>query len=135
MKKKKKKEERKNTSHAGHFEPFFCLLLKFFFLFLISFFLTAFVRIHPATRHIDSLGPSLVQFGALHLGNVRGKRRTVGTIHVFQFRVVLPNINGESSRDGRTKGGGFVHRGSIYGHLTEIGLVLSIVISFGDHNP
>lgn len=82
-------------------------------------------RVHPATRHVDRFGPPLVQSGALGFRNVRGESRPVGTVHVFKFRVVLPDINGEPSRNGGAKSRGFVHGRTLHGHLDKVGLGLS----------
>lgn len=94
---------------------------------MICLFFT--VRIHPPTRHFNGLGPGLVHFLALYLRNVRGKRGAVGPVHVLEFRVVLPDVNGESSRNGRAESGGLVHRRTFHGHLANVGLGLSNILA------
>lgn len=86
--------------------------------------LTGIVRIQPSACHVDGLGPSLVQFRALYLGNMRGKCRPVRAVHVLQFGVVLPDINRKTSGNSCPKGSGFGHRGSVHGQLADVGLVL-----------
>lgn len=105
---------------CGAFVDFliFCLSLRLICLLL---FLD---RVNPSTRHFDSLSPGFVHFLALYLRNVRGKRRAVGPVHVLEFRVVLPDVNGESSRNGRAESGSLVHRRTFHRHLANVGLGL-----------
>lgn len=103
-------------------------VLSFFFFFLLLFrriaYLFAFRGVRPATGHLDRLGPSLVCLGTLHLGHFGGKGSAVGPVHVLELRIVLPNVDGKSSRNGGSQGGRLVHRRAVHGHLDDIGLGL-----------
>lgn len=87
-------------------------------------YLFAFRGIHPTTGHLDRLGPSLVCLGTLHLGHFGSKGCAVGPVHVLELRIVLPDVDGKSSRNGGSQGGRLVHRRAVHGHLDDIGLSL-----------
>lgn len=96
-----------------------CTVLSFFF-----FFFFRIIRVEPATRHLDGLGPLTVHLLALHWGGMGKEGRAVGPVHVLELAEILPDVDREASCDGGSQRRRLVHGRAFNGDLNNIGLSL-----------